>query len=120
MTWPDDLASAGSGSKPTLRRFTLHIDFMAADEHQAHRQTEAYAQGLGQLRSEIDTYTARVSVEGNWSMSTPAFCGAPGPDPNDVCVDSAGHPGLHHGPGATGQWSEDATPTAPDGAEDLG
>ena len=103
-----------------MRRFTFHVDFMAVDERQARLQAEWYAQGLGHLRSEVDTYTACVSVEGNWLGSVVVFCGAPGPDSTDVCTDSAGHGGWHHGPGASHRWSDDQAPKAPDIIEDLG
>lgn len=106
--------------RPTHRRFTLHVDFVAVDEMRAHSQADAYVQGLGQLRPEVDTHTARMSVEGDWSRSTPVFCGAPGPDVSDVCVDGTGHPGLHQGPGASRRWTDDEVPRAPDNAGDLG
>jgi hypothetical protein len=87
-----------------LRRYTLHLDFVAADEQQARRLAEAYAQGLTDLRPEVDGYTARLSAGDDWSRPTAVFCGAPGPDATDVCTDSAGHPGRHHGPGASHHW----------------
>ncbi len=88
--------------RPGLRPFTLHIDFLAADDHQACQQAVTYAEGLNQLRPEVDGYTARVSPAEAWSQVTAVFCGAAGPHDMDMCVDAAGHGGLHHGPG--GSW----------------
>jgi hypothetical protein len=97
-----------------VRRFTLHVDFVAADEAGALRQAEAYAQGLLCLRGEVDAHTARVSADGGWLGAAPVFCGAPGPAVGDVCVRRAGHQGGHRGPGPSGEWAEEEVPRAPE------
>jgi hypothetical protein len=73
-----ELVGGLGAERPELRRFTLHVDFMAVDEQEARSQADAYAEGLNRLRPEVDCYTARISVEGDWSRTTAAFCGASG------------------------------------------
>ena len=94
-------------TRPAARRYTLHIDFLAPDDRTAIFQAEAYALALNQLRPEVDCHTALISPPGRPTRLLPVFCGAPGPDPTDTCVDVAGHPGTHHGPGATARWPAD-------------
>jgi len=117
MTMPDEPHALLRGAQPALRRFTVHLDFMAVDERQARGHAQAYAEGLNRLRPEVDTYTARVSMDGDWSRLAVVFCRTPGPDVTDVCTDSAGHSGWHHGPGASNRWSRDGVPRAPDRIE---
>jgi hypothetical protein len=96
------------------RRFTFHVDFMAADEESALHQAEAYAQGLLHLRGEVDSLTSRVSADGDWLATTTVFCGAPGPAPGDVCLDRTAHAGWHHGPGPSRRWQDEDVPRTPD------
>jgi hypothetical protein len=102
------------------RKFTLHLDFLAVDKEQARLRAEQYARALNMLRPEVDCFTARLSADGDWRCPMAVFCGSPGPHEMDVCVGSAGHPGLHDGPGASGRWGDDQVPRAPDTAEGLG
>lgn len=114
MSELNDLLEAWTDERTGARLFTMHLDFMAVDEAQARIRAEAYARALNYVRVEVDCFTARVSMGENWSNAMPVFCGSPGPDPSDVCTDVAGHPGFHHGCGATGQWGEPDVPAAPD------
>jgi Tfp pilus assembly protein FimT len=84
------------------RHFTLHVDFLAADIDQARSQAATYTEWLNQLRPEVDGYRACISLAGAWSESTAVFCTASGLDATDICTDTAGHAGCHHGPG--GRW----------------
>lgn len=63
-------------------------------------------------------YTARVSVNGNWSQTSPVYCGAPGPHAYDRCTDTSGHEGNHSG-GMTGSWTEEDVPKAPNTVEGV-
>lgn len=106
-------------SESAPRRFTLHVDFLATDDRGALNQAEAYVEALNLLRLEIDGYTARVSRDGGWTASMPVYCGAPGPDPTDVCTERAAHPPPHSGPGITGRWNDGDLPRAPDTIEQI-
>lgn len=100
-------------------RYTLHMDFDAANDEHARLLAEMYARGLNYLRLEVDCYTARVSPGDDWAASWQVFCLAPGPDPADVCTDIAEHAGRHNGPGETRSWTDAEVPTAPDTTEGL-
>lgn len=98
--------------------YTLHMQFLAADGRQAVSRARRYVESLNLVRPEVEAYTARVSA-GEHLLGTAVFCGSPGPDVTDVCVDVAGHPGRHHGPGATRTWSQEQVPIPPDTAEGV-
>ena len=116
-----DIVPGASPDEPLpMRLFTVHLDFVAASEPEALVQAVTYAEGMNTLRPEVDCFTARMSADGNWSRSAAVYCGAAGPDEGDVCLDSAGHAGWHHGPGVTDHWDDDEVPAVPDTIEDLG
>jgi hypothetical protein len=75
-------------------RYTLHVDFAADDAVQARMLAMALAEGLGILRTEVQTYTAVISKDGRWAEAEPVFCTATGPD-GAKCADVVGHPGWH-------------------------
>jgi hypothetical protein len=95
--------------EPEQHDFTLHVDFVAGNEDQALLQAEQYLQALGILRTDIDSFQARVSARQDWSTSIGVFCNAPGPDARDCCVSRFGHDGWHHGVGPTDAWADDET-----------
>src|SRR5437762_86988 len=63
------------------------------------------AEGLGLLRPEIETYSARLSTVDLRSDPQPVFCLALGPA-GAFCADLAGHSGWHAEAGINGlRWS---------------
>ena len=109
-------AGTTSGADPNpsvLRSFTIHLEFLAVDEAAAVAQAAAYAEALNTLRPEVGTYGARVSTHGNWSVSSPVYCGAPGPRPHDMCTEITGHAGGRHRQGTLRRWTDDEVPQVP-------
>lgn len=113
------VTGTGRPQSPPLSRFTLHVDFLAADHSAALDLAEAYTEALNLLRLELDGYTARVSADGDWTRPATVYCGAPGPDPSDVCTRRDGHPGPHRGPGVAPQWTDAQVPHTPDTIEGM-
>lgn len=118
MKTPHDVHPPG-GVQSMLSRFTLHVDFLAPDQSAALDLAETYAEALNLLRLEIDSYTTQVTADGTWTKPTPVYCGAPGPDPSDVCTRRNGHHHTHHGPGTTPEWTDEQIPRTPDTIDDL-
>jgi hypothetical protein len=62
------------------RRYTLHRDFTADDPAGARELVVALATGLGLLRPEVETYSARLSAGDRCAAGRPVFCLADGPE----------------------------------------
>jgi hypothetical protein len=94
------------------RRYTLHLDFAADGPAKARELAVALATGLGILRPDVETYSARLSAGGRWTDAQPAFCMADGPG-GAFCGYPARHEGWHAEGGVDGlRWGEgDATGT---------
>ncbi|MEV1332415.1 hypothetical protein AB0J20_22905 [Micromonospora costi] len=86
---------------PPARHFTVHLGFTAAGPADARDAAVAYAEALSLLRPELAIGAAALSPADAWHRAERLFCGAVGPD-GERCVDVAGHPGFHHGPGPGG------------------
>ncbi|MGC5052722.1 hypothetical protein ACLQ2S_14845 [Micromonospora sp. DT48] len=80
------------------RHFTVHLGFVAADLVAAREVAVGYAEALSVLRPELMIGASALSPADAWQRAERLFCGAVGPD-SERCVDVAGHPGFHHGPG---------------------
>jgi hypothetical protein len=90
--------------------YTLHLDFAAVDSFTARSLACDLAEGLGLLRPEVETYSARVSGTGRRSDQQPVFCLAAGPN-GEFCADLAGHPGSHTEAGINGmRWNDPDIP----------
>ncbi len=88
------------------RRYTLHLDFDADDPAKARESAVALATGLGILRPEVETYSARLSFGSRWTDARPAFCMADGPR-GAFCAHAAGHDGWHAEGGVDGmRWGD--------------
>jgi hypothetical protein len=86
--------------------YTLHIDFTAPSFAHAQLIAIDLAQGLGHLRADIDTCSARVSSPTTPEQPQPVFCGARGPD-GERCADEPEHGGYHAEGGVDGRaWSD--------------
>lgn len=83
---------------PEPRLYTAHLTFEAAHLAEARERAVAYVEALSLLRTEVVIGAAACSPAGAWQRAEPLFCGALGPD-GERCVDVAGHPGFHYGPG---------------------
>ncbi|MFI1197753.1 hypothetical protein ACH4T9_31460 [Micromonospora sp. NPDC020750] len=83
------------------RHFTVHLGFAADGADLARELAVTYAEGLSLLRPELALGAAALSPADAWHRAERLFCGAVGPD-GERCVDVAGHPGFHHGPGPGG------------------
>jgi hypothetical protein len=89
--------------------YTLHLDFAADDPIKAREKAVALATGLAVLRSDVDTYSARLSAGDHWTDAQPAFCMAPGPG-GTSCGYPAWHEGWHAESGVDGlRWGEGDT-----------
>ena len=88
-------------------RYTLHLDFTATDAAAARALAVDVAEGLGLLRPDVETYSARLSRSGQPADLQPVFCLATGPD-GAFCADLARHPGWHTEAGINGlRWGRD-------------
>jgi hypothetical protein len=86
--------------------YTLHIDFTAPSFADAQLIATDLAGGLGRLRADVDTCSARVSETTEPARSQPVFCGVSGPD-GERCADEPDHGGWHVESGVNGRaWSE--------------
>lgn len=86
--------------------YTLHIDFTAPSFAHAQLIAVNLAEGLGRLRADIDTCSARVSSPTTPDQFQPVFCGARGPD-DERCADEPEHGGYHAESGVDGRvWSD--------------
>ncbi len=90
------------------RRYTLHVDFAADDPAKARELAVALATGLGVLRPDVETYSARLSAGDRWTDAQPAFCMADGPD-GAFCGYPARHEGWHAEAGVDGLSAPPAT-----------
>jgi len=88
-------------------RYTLHLEFAAANAMAARELAVNLAEGLGLLRPEIETYSALLSAGERWCEPQPVFCLSAGPG-GVFCADLAGHPGWHAEAGINGlRWGQD-------------
>ena len=76
------------------RTYTLHINFTAVSDPHAELLGVRLAEGLGRLRMEGETSSARLSSAINPGHGRPLFCGAVGPD-GERCADEPEHGGWH-------------------------
>ncbi len=81
--------------------YTLHLDFAADSPAAARELAVALAEGLGILRAEVETYSARLSAGGRWVDAESLFCMASRPE-GAFYGSAAGHPGWPQRPGRTG------------------
>jgi len=81
--------------------YTLHLDFAADSPAAARELAVALAEGLGILRAEVETYSARLSAGGRWVDAELLFCLASRPE-GAFCGSAPGRPGSHAEAGATG------------------
>lgn len=99
-------AQANVTDEPPGTGYTLHIDFTASSFAHAQLVAATVAEGLGRLRADIDTCSARVSSATAPDQLQPVFCGAAGPD-GERCADEPEHGGWHVEGGVNGRaWSE--------------
>jgi hypothetical protein len=77
-------------------RFTVHLDFVAADADAARTFAAGLTEGLGALYADVDAFSAVQSpaTAGLAECTEPVFCGAVGLD-GRVCRDLHGNAGLH-------------------------
>lgn len=101
-----DLIDAPDDDLPEEFGFFLHLRFCADDRHDALHRAERWARTLNRLSSgAVDCWEATVT-DGR-AGTVPIFCLAFGPDPEDVCLQRAGHTGRHAGPGWSDTWTDD-------------
>ncbi|WP_435209867.1 hypothetical protein [Micromonospora sp. bgisy143] len=97
--------------RPTGRRWTLHLSYLATDLMEARDQAVVYTEGLTTLRPEVAAGAALLSRADAWQHVEPVFCGRSGPD-NEVCMDVTGHPGFHSAAGIGGLcWGDGDGPS---------
>jgi hypothetical protein len=94
-------------------RFTVYLDFVAADVGAARAFAAGLAEGLGALCADVDALSALLSPVGLAGCGEPVFCGVAGPD-GRVCADLYGHAGLHGN--ATGRLRVRCSPGPVDGS----
>jgi hypothetical protein len=95
----------GRTARQPSHHYTLHLDFAATNAAAAQTVAVDLAEGLGLLRPEIETYSARLSTVDLRGDPQPVFCLAPGPA-GAFCADLAGHSGWHAEAGINGlRWS---------------
>lgn len=101
---------ACSDEADPMRLYSLHINFRAGDSMSAKWSASQYIDGLKIIRPEVHALTARISAWDHWSKSAPVYCLAAGPQPDDLCLEAAGHDGRHFGNGPERHWTDTEVP----------
>ncbi len=93
------LTSGAQGARDC--HYTLHLDFAADSPAAARELAVTLAEGLGILRDEVQTYSARLSAGARWVEAESLFCTAGGPE-GAFCGSAAGRTGPHAEAGVDG------------------